>query len=196
MTSELKYDDEQLILMIQSGGLDFELASMQLFKEFQGFLPQVKAKLRLSQASAQDAYADALVKLIRQLRDGTFRSESKLSSYFYSIYYNTAVDVSRKNTTNKNKTAQSTQELLEHDAKETDLLTLISNRDEVEQVLMVMEAMGEQCQRILMDWGYYGYSMSEIAERAKLSNPESARSMKYKCLKKLRELLNSKLYKL
>jgi len=38
--------------------------------------------------------------------------------------------------------------------------------------------------------------MSEIAERAKLSNPESARSMKYKCLKKLRELLNSKLYKL
>ena len=196
MTSELKYDDEQLILMIQSGGLDFELASMQLFKEFQGFLPQVKAKLRLSQASAQDAYTDALVKLIRQLRDGTFRSESKLSSYFYSIYYNTAVDVSRKNTTNKNKTAQSTQELLEHDAKETDLLTLISNRDEVEQVLMVMEAMGEQCQRILMDWGYYGYSMSEIAERAKLSNPESARSMKYKCLKKLRELLNSKLYKL
>jgi len=196
VTSELKYDDEQLILMIQSGGLDFELASMQLFKEFQGFLPQVKAKLRLSQASAQDAYADALVKLIRQLRDGTFRSESKLSSYFYSIYYNTAVDVSRKNTTNKNKTAQSTQELLEHDAKETDLLTLISNRDEVEQVLMVMEAMGEQCQRILMDWGYYGYSMSEIAERAKLSNPESARSMKYKCLKKLRELLNSKLYKL
>jgi len=196
VTSELKYDDEQLILMIQSGGLDFELASMQLFKEFQGFLPQVKAKLRLSQASAQDAYTDALVKLIRQLRDGTFRSESKLSSYFYSIYYNTAVDVSRKNTTNKNKTAQSTQELLEHDAKETDLLTLISNRDEVEQVLMVMEAMGEQCQRILMDWGYYGYSMSEIAERAKLSNPESARSMKYKCLKKLRELLNSKLYKL
>jgi len=196
VTSELKYDDEQLILMIQSGGLDFELASMQLFKEFQGFLPQVKAKLRLSQASAQDAYADALVKLIRQLRDGTFRSESKLSSYFYSIYYNTAVDVSRKNTTNKNKAAQSTQELLEHDAKETDLLTLISNRDEVEQVLMVMEAMGEQCQRILMDWGYYGYSMSEIAERAKLSNPESARSMKYKCLKKLRELLNSKLYKL
>lgn len=165
---------------------------MYLFHQFKGFLPKIKEKLNLPQQQMQDAYSDALVKLIRHLRDGRFRGESKLSSYFYTIFYNTSVDVSRKNASNKNK---ATLELMEHDARERDLLQLVDNKDEATHVIKVMDSMGDLCKRILMDWGYYGYSMAEIAVRSDLANAESARSMKYKCLKKLRELLNAKMYK-
>ncbi len=185
------YTDEELVSKVREGGKAFEDISMYMFNEFKGFLPKIKEKLNLPQQQIQDAYADALVKLIRKLRDGSFRGESKVSSYFYTIFYNTSVDVSRKNASNKNK---QTLELLEHDARETDLLKLIDNKDEANQVIAVMKTMGDMCQRILMDWGYYGYSMNEIATRSDLSNAESARSMKYKCLKKLRELLNTKMY--
>lgn len=191
MAAELEYTDKEIIEKIHKGGMDFEEISLYLFHSLKGFLPQIKQKLNLPQQQMQDAYADALVKLIRKLRDGSFRGESKISSYFYKIFYNTAVDVSRKNSSNKNI---ETLELLEHDARERDLLNMIDNKDEVAQVVKVINSMGDLCQRILMDWGYYGYSMAEIATRSDLSNAESARSMKYKCLKKLRELLNTKMY--
>ena len=186
------YTDSEIIEKVLAGGKGFEDVSMYLFHNMKGFLPQIKEKLNLPQQQMQDAYADALVKLIRKLKDGTFRGESKISSYFYKIFYNTAVDVSRKNASNKN---METLELLEHDARERDLLNMIDNKDEATQVVKVINTMGDLCQRILMDWGYYGYSMAEIATRSDLSNAESARSMKYKCLKKLRELLNTKMYK-
>lgn len=191
MANEQEYTDAEIIERVLSGGKEFEEISMYLFKSLMGFLPQVKQKLNLPQQQMQDAYADALVKLLRKLKDGSFRGESKISSYFYKIFYNTAVDVSRKNASNKN---MQTLELLEHDARERDLLNMIDHKDEAAQVVKVINTMGDLCQRILMDWGYYGYSMAEIATRSDLSNAESARSMKYKCLKKLRELLNTKLY--
>lgn len=187
----IKFTDEDLIKKIRAGGREFEDVSLYMFHEYKGFVSKVKYKLNLPQQQVQDAYADALVKLIRHLRDGTFRGDSKISSYFYRIFYNTSVDVSRKNASYKNI---ETMELLEHDAREMDLLKLIDNKDETKQVVEVMSTMGNPCKKILMDWGYYGYSMTEIATRSDLSNAESARSMKYKCLKKLRELLNTKLF--
>lgn len=180
------FTDKEILTKVQNGGKEFEDISLYLFHQFKGFIPKVKSKLHLPQEQLQDAYADALVKLLRHLKNGTFRSDSKISSYFYSIFYNTSVDVSRKNTSYKN---MPTQELFEHDAKETDLRHLIDIKDEANQVLNLIGSMGEACKNILTDWGYFGYKMDEIAIRNNLSNAESARSMKYKCLKKLKAML-------
>ena len=190
MTQNNNLNDKEIISKLLSGGKDFEDASMYLFNAFRGFIPQVKEKTFLPLSQVQDAYADALVKMIRHLKDGRFRGESKLSSYFYTIFYNTAVDVSRKNSSNKNIP---TLELFDYDARERDLLTFIENRDEANQVVKVINEMGDTCRKILTDWAYFGYSMEEIAKRADLLNAESARSMKYKCLKKLRNMLADKI---
>lgn len=183
--------DKELIVKLKQGGKAFEDTSMHMFNAYKGYISKLKDKLNLPQQQLQDAYADSLVKLIRQLKDGSFRGDSKISSYFYSIYYNACVDVTRKNASNKNK---ATLELLEFDAKEKDLMNMIEKKDQASQIISVIDKMGGVCQRILMDWAYYGYAMDEIASRSNLSSPESARSMKYKCLKKLRELLVNKQY--
>jgi len=191
LQQETKFSDDELISKVKAGGKEFEDISMYMFHEFKGFIPKIKESINLSQLELQSAYSDALVKLIRKLRDGSFRGDSKVSSFFNTMFYNTAVDVSKMDASNKNK---ETIEQLEHDARESDLLKLIDNKDQANQVITVMKTMGDLCQRILMDWGYYRYSMQEIATRSDLSNAESARSMKYKCLKNLRELLNAKMY--
>jgi len=181
------FSDQEILANVNKGGKAFEDISLYLFHQYKGFISTIQSKLHLPQEQMQDAYADALVKLLRHLKNGQFRGDSKISSYFYRIFYNTCVDVSRKNTSNKN---MPTQELFEYDAKETDLRYLIDIKDEAQQVLKLIESLGDTCKRILIDWGYYGYQMDEIASRNNLSNAESARSMKYKCLKKLKDILN------
>jgi len=181
------FTDAEILSNLKHGGKGFEDTSLHLFHEFKGFITAIKAKLHLSQEEMEDAYADALVKLIRHVKNDQFRGDSKLSTYFYTIFYNTCVDVSRKNTSHKN---MPTKELLEYDAKEADLLHLIDVKDEARIVMNAIKTMGDACQQILIDWSYYGFPMDEIASRNKLSSPESARSMKYKCLKKLKQMLS------
>lgn len=176
------------MILIRAGGLEFEEGSNYLFSSYLGFIPKVKSKLHLSESSMKDAYSDALIKLIRHIKQGTFRQESKMSSYFYRILYNTSVDVLRKETTNKN---MATTELHEYSAVERDLLGILEANSEAEQVLLMIDKMGETCKKILIDWGYYGYKMEEVAERADLANAKSATSMKYKCLQKLRAMLSN-----
>jgi len=188
--SKTSLSDKEIINEILKGGKSFENISSYLFKTFKGFIPKVNQKLHLPQEDLNDAYADALVKCIRKIKDRSFRGESKLSSYFYSIFYNGAVDVSRKNTSNKIK---SIVEIHEYDAKERDLMELFDIKERSMLILKLMGTMGASCKSILLDWGYYGYSMDEIAERSELKNAESARSMKYKCLKKLKQLIANKI---
>ena len=80
MTQNENLTDEEVVSKLLSGGKDFEDASMFMFNAFRGFIPQVKEKTFLSLSQVQDAYADALVKMIRHLKEGSFRGESKLSS--------------------------------------------------------------------------------------------------------------------
>lgn len=189
--SQETYSDNQILQLILKGGKDKEDAAIYLFDSMQGFIITIQGKLNLSLEDARDAYSDALVKLVRQIKNQTFRGDSKVSSYFYSIFYNTAVDVSRKKTTNKNI---KTLPLEDYDVRERDLLGLMDKKEEAKRLVHVMGELGPACKKILLDWGYYGYNMQEIADRSQLSNADSARSMKYKCLKKLKTLLANKMF--
>ena len=180
------YSDQVIIEGIQKGGTDREKAVNLLFDNNVGFLHTVRKKLFLTLEEAQDAYADAIVKVASQVSLGKFRGESKLSTYFYKIFYNKCVDVSRKKASN---TATRVEEYPELSDPASDLLHKLDVKDEAMQVRKVMGEMGEACKNILLDWAYMGYSMEEIARRRNLKTPESARSLKYKCLKKLRELI-------
>lgn len=189
MDKQGTYSDIEIIKQLKLGGFAFEQVSNYLFNQFKGFIPKIQSKLNLPISQVHDAYADALVKLIRHLKSGKFRGESKISSYFYKIFYNTAVDASRKNASNKN---METVELADYDARERDLLQTILNKQAAKEVILVINTLGPKCQNILIDWAYYGYSMNEIAHRRNLKNVESARSMKYKCLQKLKGILPDK----
>lgn len=180
--------DIEILAGLNSKGKDFEDMAQYLFELYRPFILTLKQKLFLPQAQLNDAYADAIVKVIRQIKSGKFKAESKLSTYFYSIFYNTAVDVTRKNATNKN---MKLEELFEYDHKEQDLIKIIDDKSEVAFIMNQIDQLGSSCKKILIDWAYLGYSMEEIANRNDLSNAESARSMKYKCLKKLKAILKS-----
>jgi RNA polymerase sigma factor (sigma-70 family) len=186
------YSDAEIVRKIKKGGQSFEEVSMYLFDSFKGFISKVNSQLHLDDVAIKDAYADALVKCIGKVKDDTYRGESKLSSYFYRIFYNKAIDISRQNLSARNL---SLDEIDQSDAKERDLIELFDIKEVSKSIEELIAFLGSPCKKILIDWAYYGYSMDEIAQRCKLKNADSARSMKYKCLKKLRKSIAIKLGK-
>jgi len=178
--------DEEIISHLKGGGNQFEQVVSYLNLTYAGLIGDMQSKTGLSRVQAIDAYTDAILKLIRQVRNNKFKGESKLSTYFYKIFYYTAVDISRKKTTHEVDLDLS--RLSEREALVVDVLSHQPNLDKLKEK---MNLLGFECKSILIDWAYGDFSMKEIAQRNNLKNDESARSMKYKCLKKLKTLMRS-----
>ncbi|MFT5912928.1 MAG: RNA polymerase sigma factor (sigma-70 family), partial [Paraglaciecola sp.] len=62
-------------------------------------------------------------------------------------------------------------------------------KEQMKQLHKYLNKLGEPCKQILIDWGFWGYSMSEIAERIGLLGSVQAKDTKYRCLKKLRQMM-------
>lgn len=176
--------DQEIILSFKSRGRKKEAAVKYFIEKQSHYILKITRKTSLEKSDVIDCYSDAIVHLIQQVREDKFRGESKLSSYFYRIFYNKCVDLSRKKTTN---------------IVTDDFSQIVSKEDpqdkmEIQQDFNVLQkklsVIGDVCKKIVMDWGYFGYSMDEIAKRNNLQNAKQAKDRKYKCLKKLRELLN------
>jgi DNA-directed RNA polymerase specialized sigma24 family protein len=61
--------------------------------------------------------------------------------------------------------------------------------EEIKQLYKYLDQLGDPCKQILLDWGFWGYNMTEIADRAGLESSVQAKDRKYKCLKQLRKLI-------
>lgn len=189
MKKKTTHTDASVIEDILAGGLRRENAIKILFDNHIGFLYKVKRKFFLPEQDLQDAYVDSIIKLSAQISLGKFRGESKLSTYLYSIFFNKCVDLSRKKQSHSIVVEQST---LEMEKSAENLLHLLEVKDKGKWIRKTLDQMGNSCKQVLLDWAYWGYSMEEIAARNELKNAKTAKSLKYKCLKKLRSLLQTK----
>ena len=180
------YTDRELIEAIRRGGLAREKALLFLYKRYVAFVYKLQKRYSLSIEDAKDAYSDAIIVAGEQISKNMFRGESQISSYLYRIFSNKCVDLIRKKANPPTHTLETVSTLSDREKSMQDLLEV---RDEVRELEHVLDQMGPSCKQILLDWAYFGYSMEEIAQRAGLKNAESAMSQKYKCFKKLKQLL-------
>lgn len=184
-------DEQQLIDAIRQGGKPKREAVQQLFLMHQGMMQTIKTKLNLSSESAKDMYADAVSSVIWNIEIKKFKGNSKLSTYFYRIFYNKSVDHLRHTTTNKNEAYFELEEDSNLVASENDSRQLETKLD-VEKVKWEIQQLGKPCNSIIIDWAYWGYSMAEIAERNGLESADKVKKKKYNCLQKLRSVLHAK----
>ncbi|MDX2247089.1 MAG: sigma-70 family RNA polymerase sigma factor [Bacteroidia bacterium] len=181
--------DEVIIQAILAGGAQREKMIHYLYDDaYSGMTFKIQRKLLLTDEEVQDAYSDAIVKLDQQIRSGKFEGKSKLSTYFFRIFYNKGVDILRKRLPNT-KITYLPEEQGAHvpDPTET-ILELLQADDNIRMVRGYLSQIGETCQKILIMF-YNRYTMEEIAVETGLKNAESATSQKYKCFKKLSDIL-------
>lgn len=85
--------NRDIIKRIQNGEsqLFAEIANAYKDKAF-----SLTMKILKNREEAEDSLQDAFMKLYRAIMNGSYEAKSKFSTYFYSIVYNSAVDLYRK----------------------------------------------------------------------------------------------------
>jgi RNA polymerase sigma factor (sigma-70 family) len=87
------YDKDSIVKKIKEGDSN----SFRLFvNEYKDKAYSLCVKILKNPEDAEDALQESFLKLYRAIIDGQFEEKSKLSTYFYTIVYNTAVDNYKK----------------------------------------------------------------------------------------------------
>jgi RNA polymerase sigma-70 factor (ECF subfamily) len=180
--------DSKLIECIRHGGQEREWAAGKLLNQHIFYVKKLAKQFSQPEESVLDAYTDALMLLLDHVAQGRFRGESKLSTYLYQILFNKCRDLLKKPSTN---TVELTEWTEGWDNQSRSLLKDFIEKEDVANLHRYLDQIGETCKQVLLDWGYWGYSMEEIAERTGMADGEQAKKRKYKCLQKLREIMTN-----
>jgi DNA-directed RNA polymerase specialized sigma24 family protein len=78
----------------------------------------------------------------------------------------------------------------EQDNIELDAAHAIAHREEKNELMKIVSALGDACKKILLMFYYDNLSMKEILDNTEFENEQVVRNKKYKCLKQLGEMIN------
>jgi len=132
-----------------------------------------------TEEEARDVYQDALIVFWQKATAGNLILTSKMSTYIYSICQN----LWRKELDRKKR--------LTNEEKDTAVL-LDTESNEREKILAkCIDQLGETCKKVLMLYYFEEMSMQDIADKLGFANTDTAKTKKYKCKKKLDELVKA-----
>jgi RNA polymerase sigma-70 factor (ECF subfamily) len=134
---------------------------------------------------AKDVYQHAILTLYERVRQGnlTFLTSS-VKTYLFSVGKNILLSRLRA------EFKKSDENLIEMVSGNFRFELGFDTNMTLEKVERLLTIVGDPCRGILIAYYYEKQSMSQIAERFGLSGSDSAKSIKYKCLQKLKNLFD------
>lgn len=161
-----------------------------LYEQYFDFIYAGKKKYKLSFEQAHDAFGDAVLKVCRQIQKGAFDGGGKLPAYLFRAFCNRCVDNLRKNASSIMQ-----EDIAEHydlPSPAKGILAEMELQEKWQELKFSMDELGEKCKRLLLEIEYYGYSQEEVAQRMGYNKASTVANMKYRCLKRLKEILHLK----
>ena len=150
-----------------------------LYKKYYRMMTKMVISNSGTEQEAKDIYQDALVVFWQKAVSGKLVLTSKISTYIYSICQN----LWRKELDRKRR--------LSHEEKDSIEYTEHDKQERAKIINQCINHLGETCRRILMYYYFDGLSMQDIADQLGFANTNTAKTKKYKCKKKLDELVKS-----
>ena len=111
---------------------------------------------------------------------------STVKTYLFAIGRNKALELNKKS----NRFVSDTTTDLVDDSVDSKRDHLALNKD-LETVSSSLTKLGDPCKTILTLYYYKRLSMDQIADQLGYNNKDTAKNMKYKCMKRLREIFIS-----
>ena len=156
-------------------------------KHYQGILKFITSN-RGSENDATDTFQNALLILYDQIRRSKFKGNSSVKTYLFAICKNLWLkELAKKHHENSSleqmpllvADGQGAEEKINFSTKKLTLSYLLEQLD-------------ESCREVLTDFYFRGLSIKEIATKYSLTNEDSAKNKKYRCMKRLMDLVKSK----
>lgn len=150
-----------------------------LYKKYYRMMTKLVITNSGTEEEARDIYQDALVVFWQKATSGNLVLTSKISTYIYSICQN----LWRKELDRKKR--------LSREEKDVAVSQDMDSHERNKIVRNCIEQLGDTCKKVLMYYYFEEMSMQDIAERLGFANTDTAKTKKYKCKKKLDELIKA-----
>ncbi len=134
-----------------------------------------------------DVFQDAIVALIEKVKSGQFRGDSSIKTYLSSIARNLWLFELRTRGRRKKREQLYFTDNTDEQFEEIGFSAKKNGSDLME----TMSQIGDTCKKILTGFYYEDKSMKEILNTVEFENEQVLRNKKSKCMKKLKELLQS-----
>lgn len=141
-----------------------------------------------SEQDAEDVFQEVVVTFVDLVEQDKFRGESSIKTFLYSLNRHIWLNELKKRgrMEQRNIKFERTRETVE-----TDVSEFIAGREARAQVMQVIGQLGDACKQVLVAFYYQDLSMKEMLAFLPYENEQVIRNKKYKCLKKLEELLHA-----
>jgi RNA polymerase sigma factor (sigma-70 family) len=150
-----------------------------LYKKYYRMMTKLVITNSGTEEEARDVYQEALIVFWQKCVSGNLVMTSKISTYIYSICQN----LWRKELDRKKR--------LSSEEKDT-AVSMDTDTAERERIIArCIDQLGDTCKKVLMLYYFDELSMQDIADRLGFANTDTAKTKKYKCKKKLDELVKS-----
>lgn len=171
--------------MMRGNSRDREQAIQRVYTLNRGIICSYIIANSGSEEQAKDVFQESVIALYENVRDGKFKADSSLSTYLFSIAKFKWFNQIKKDSirSGHHQKAQLKEEF------DPGPLAQLVQTEAKERILGVLEGLGERCKQILVESLYHNASMKEIAKSLSFSSEQVVRNTKYKCLKKLKELI-------
>ncbi len=156
-----------------------EKALEELYKKYYRMMTKLVITNSGTEQEGKDIYQEALIVFWQKAISGNLVLTSKISTYIYSICLN----LWRKELDRKSR--------LSHEQKDS---PEYQNEDKKERIRIIRECidqLDDTCRKVISYYYYDKMSMSDIADKLGFANTDTAKTKKYKCKKKLDELIKS-----
>lgn len=175
-----------MIEAIKNGGRDRQRAAQIIFDAHQGLVYKAKQKYRIDEEAGTDLYADAVVSMMRQVENDRFKGDSSLFTFLYRIFNNRCLNYLRDQ---KRQAVEWADELPDYPDFARNALQQLITSESLERLKGFMKQLGDKCQEILWDSLYHGFTSEELAQRMNYKDAASVYTVKYRCMKKLTNLI-------
>ncbi|MBL7930534.1 MAG: sigma-70 family RNA polymerase sigma factor [Bacteroidia bacterium] len=153
-----------------------------------GYFPVIK-KLILKNSGnredAEDIYQEALIILIKKIKDPSFELRSSLNTYLYSICRFLWSERLKK----KNKKPETGFEKYRDGFQVNELETFQKNESDIRLAEKAFQQLGEKCKQLLMLFYFKKMTMANIAQKLNFNSENVAKNQKYRCIEKAKENL-------
>jgi len=137
---------------------------------------------------AKDMFQETIIAFYENVLNNKFKGDSTISTYLYSIARFKWLNQIKKNNIRMH---HDTETINTEEFYKSPLASII-DKEKKDSVLEVLENLGTSCKKLLIESIYHNKSMKEITQQGDYSSEQIVRNKKYKCLKKLKELLIEK----
>ncbi len=145
-----------------------------------------------SEADAADIYQEAMIVLYEKAQNEEFRLACKVGTYLFAISKNLWYKKIQKLQKQPGFLPENAGADENNDwAYEDDIKAHQERELHYEQLDSALDQLGEPCRSLLKAFYQHDKNMQEIAADFGYTNPDNAKTQKYKCLNRLRKLFYS-----